>query len=56
MTALESNIPISELERVRAKYRNQGISIRIRYRGPRYDAMRQTTLKQNARAFSVYPK
>jgi hypothetical protein len=54
--ALESNIPISELERVRAKYRNQGIRIRVRYRGPRYDAMRQTTLKRNARAFSVYPK
>jgi hypothetical protein len=56
MKALESNIPISELERVRSEYRNQGISIRVRYRGPRYDAMRQTTLKRNARAFSVYPR
>lgn len=56
MQALESNIPIEELELVRAEYRNNGIKIRVRYRGPRYDSMRQTTLKRNARAFSVYLK
>jgi hypothetical protein len=53
--ALESNIPIEELELVRAEYRNKGIRIRVRYRGPRHDAMRLYCLKRNARAFSVYP-
>jgi hypothetical protein len=54
--ALESNIPIEELELVRAEYRNKGIRIRVRYRGPRHDAMRLYCLKRNARAFSVYLK
>ena len=54
--ALESNIPIEELELVRAEYRNNGIKIRVRYRGPRHDAMRLYCLKRNARAFSVYLK
>ena len=56
MKALESNILIEELEMVRAKYRNKGIRIRVRFRGPRHDAMRLTCLKRNARAFSVYLK
>lgn len=29
---------------------------RIKYRGPRYDSGRQTTLKKDARAFSIYYK
>jgi hypothetical protein len=52
--ALESNIPIDQLEQVRARYRSQGIKIRVRYRGPRYDPMKLYCLKRNARAFSVY--
>lgn len=31
-------------------------SYRIRYRGPRYDMMSLTTLKENANAFSIYPR
>ena len=29
---------------------------RIRYRGPRHDMMRLTTLKENAHAFSIYKR
>lgn len=56
--AIASNIPISELEKVRAQYKLiaklMDKKLRIRYRGPRYDAMRLYCLKRNARAFSVY--
>ncbi len=52
--ALQSNLPIVELEKVRNQYRAQGIKIRVRYRGPRYDAGRLTCLKKDARGFSVY--
>jgi hypothetical protein len=54
--ALESNIPIDQLDQVRAKYRTEGVKIRVRFRGPRHDAMRLYCLKRNARAFSVYPR
>jgi hypothetical protein len=56
MTALESNVSIELLEQVRARYRTAGVKIRVRFRGPRHDAMRLYCLKQNARAFSVYPR
>jgi hypothetical protein len=56
--AIISNIPIEKLEEVRPIYRAlalaEGKRMRIRYRGPRYDAMRLYCLKRNARAFSVY--
>ena len=56
--AIASNIPIEELEKVRAQYKLIAKlvdkKLRIRYRGPRYDAMRLYCLKRNARAFSVY--
>ena len=56
--AIASNIPIEELEKVRAQYKLIAKlvdkKLRIRYRGPRYDAMRLHCLKRNARAFSVY--
>jgi hypothetical protein len=56
--AIVSNLPIAELENAREVYRVfaklQSKRMRIRYRGPRYDAMRQTTLKKDARAFSIY--
>ena len=54
--ALQSNLPIAELETVRSQYRLQGIKIRVRFRGPRHDAMRLTCLKKDARRFSVYLK
>jgi len=56
--AVASNLPIADLEKVRKEFKIlavlSGKKMRIRYRGPRYDAMRQTTLKRHARAFSVY--
>ena len=58
ITAILSNIPIEKLEEVRSIYkalaRAEGKRMRIRFRGPRYDAMRLHCLKRNARAFSVY--
>jgi hypothetical protein len=58
ITAILSNIPIEKLEEVRPIYRAlaraEGKKMRIRFRGPRYDAMRLHCLKRNARAFSVY--
>jgi hypothetical protein len=58
ITAILSNIPIEKLEEVRPIYRAlaraEGKRMRIRFRGPRYDAMRLHCLKRNARAFSVY--
>jgi len=55
-TVLQSNLPIADLKTVRSQYRLQGIKIRVRFRGPRHDAMRLTCLKKDARRFSVYLK
>jgi len=33
-----------------------GATGRIRYRGPRYDWMRLTTLMEDAKCFSIYPE
>jgi hypothetical protein len=56
--AILSNVPIGKLEQLRPIYRAlaraEGKKMRIRFRGPRYDAMRLHCLKRNARAFSVY--
>ena len=56
--AIASNIPISELEKVRAQYKLiaklMDKKLRIRFRGPRYDTMRLHCTKKNAKAFSVY--
>jgi len=58
MAVFLSNIPIEKLESylpiIKETAKKHGKRMRIRYRGPRYDAMRQTTLKKHARAFSVY--
>ena len=63
MTQLfKSNLPIAELDTVKAAYRVQGTAIRIRYRGPRRRgdnglvtlAGRQDCLKKDALRFSVY--
>ena len=56
--AIASNLPIQELEKARAQYKLIAKlvdkKLRIRYRGPRYDAMRLYTLKRHAVRFSVY--
>lgn len=56
--AIASNIPISELEKVRGQYKLMAKlmdkKLRIRFRGPRYDTMRLHCTKKNAKAFSVY--
>jgi hypothetical protein len=56
--AVASNLPIAELEKARKEFKVlavlSGKKMRIRYRGPRYDSMRLTCLKKDARAFSVY--
>ena len=53
-----SNLPISQLDVARKQYKQEaklvGKTLRIRYRGPRYDGMRMTTLKKDAVGFSVY--
>lgn len=58
------NLPISELERVRAALNESGCKTRIRYRGPRAKAVQDNRgnstrkksecLKHNATHFSVY--
>lgn len=53
--SLSKGHPIQDLEWVKSIYRGQGIKIRIRYRGPRRDPFRQTTLKRDAVSFAVYP-
>jgi hypothetical protein len=52
--ARAKQIPIALLDTVRAAYRAAGVPVRIRFRGPRGDTMRLTTLKRHARAFTVY--
>jgi hypothetical protein len=57
------HIPMEMLEEVRQAYRNEGIAIRVRFRGPRTNHQVRSrlfqayhTLKENAVAFSVYAK
>lgn len=60
--AMYKNIPISELESVRAFFKGYGIKVRIRYRGPRTNPLdmrykhqrMQDCLKRFANRFSVY--
>lgn len=55
---IASNLPIDKLDALRPMFRTwaklQGKKMRIRFRGPRHDLMRLTTLKRNAVGFSVY--
>lgn len=48
------NIPIEKLSEVKQFFKDQGIKVRIRYRGKRLDGMRLTCLKENAKRFSIY--
>jgi hypothetical protein len=47
-------VPIDQLCGVRHGLRQLGYGIRIRYRGPRWAIHDKDTLKQHARAFTVY--
>ena len=50
------NIPIEYRESAEILSLLASGSYRIRYRGPRHDMMSLTTLKENANAFSIYPR
>lgn len=52
--SLSKGHPIETLDQVRAFYKAKGIAIRVRFRGPRYDAQRLTCLKKDAKTFAVY--
>lgn len=58
MRAFASNVPIDRLDHLLPLYRSiaraRGQTVRIRYRGPRFDMCRAYTRKEHARAFSVY--
>ena len=56
MKALSSGHKIETLETIRALYKSSGTQIRIRFRGPRRDAMRLHCLKRDAKTFAVYPR
>ena len=49
-------VPIDQSEYFRTliKRASPGQRVRVRYRGPRYDHMRQTTLRSNAVHVSIY--
>ena len=48
-------VPIAEAEYFRALVKRASPGrVRVRYRGPRYDHMRQTTLRRNAVHVSIY--
>ena len=49
-------VPIDQAEYFRTliKRASPGQRVRVRYRGPRYDHMRQTTLRSNAVHVSIY--
>jgi hypothetical protein len=50
------NIPIKHLEEVQAIFRKNIKGLRYVFRGPRYDALRVSTRKKDAFAFSVYKR
>jgi hypothetical protein len=49
-------VPLEQADEFKrlARILNPGCRIRVRYRGPRYDSMRQTCLKRNARSVAIY--
>ena len=47
-------VPIEHLDTVREIFKSMGTRTRIRFRGPRHDGMRLTTLKRHAQRFTVY--
>lgn len=49
-----AHVPISQLEETRHQIKSLGYRTRIRFRGPRIGTDRRHTLKQHAKAFTVY--
>jgi hypothetical protein len=47
-------VPIAQLDGVRHGLKQLGYRIRVRYRGPRRVIHDKDTLKQHARAFTIY--
>mgnify|MGYP003348864019 FL=1 len=54
--SLSKGHKIETLGVIRAFYKSAGIPIRIRFRGPRRDAMALHCLKKDAKTFAVYPR
>ena len=52
--ALYKGIPIEHLEEVQSRLKKNIKGLQYRFRGPRHDLMRLTTLKRDAIKFSVY--
>jgi len=54
--SLFKQVPVNRMEEVKQITRGMfpDRKIRVRYRGPRYDSMRQTCLKRNARSVAIY--
>lgn len=50
------DVPLEQADEFKrfARVLNPGCRIRVRYRGPRYDGMRLTTLKRNANRLAIY--
>ena len=55
-TSLVKNVPMEHLIKARQEVRDAfpGRRIVARFRGPRYDGMRLTTLKRNANRLAIY--
>jgi hemolysin-activating ACP:hemolysin acyltransferase len=54
--SLFKQIPVNHAEEAKQIARNMfpDRKVRVRYRGPRYDSMRLTCLKRNARSVAIY--
>jgi len=56
-SSLVKNVPLNLVEELRCiinKIKPAGQRVNTRFRGPRYDFMRQTCLKKNAHSASIY--
>ena len=51
-----AHLPLDQLDRVKSEIHSLGYRTRIRWRGPRIGTDGRHTLKQHARAFTVYLK
>jgi len=54
--AMYKGIPIEQLAEAQAHMRKNIKGLRYIFRGPRYDRMRVSTLKQHAHSFDIYFK
>lgn len=53
-TSLYKGIPIRHRERVLAYYKEKGIKVKLRYRGPRIHGTQSYCVLQDATTFAVY--